>query len=218
MRRLSSFALSAGLHLYLAIRLIPSLLAWPAWAAAVAVVLATSAVAIPLGWTYRRRARRFAGLLTWSSYLAMGFFSSLFVLTVLRDLALLAIAVIVALKPGAMPFGDVERWSAIGVSVLAAAMTVLGFRNARRTARVKTVDVPIAGLPSALHGFTIAQISDIHVGPTIKGGYVSSIVERVNALGADLVAVTGDLVDGSVAELRPHVAPLGELTSRYGTY
>jgi predicted MPP superfamily phosphohydrolase len=218
MRRLSPFALSAGLHLYLAIRLIPSLLPWPAWAATVASVLAISAIAIPLGWSYRRRMRRFAGLLTWSSYLAMGFFSSLFVLTVLRDLALLVMAVIVALNPGALPFGDVERWSALAVSVLAAAMTLLGFRNARRTARVKTVDVPIAGLPSALHGFTIAQISDIHVGPTIRGRYVSSIVARVNALEADLVAVTGDLVDGSVAELRAHVAPLAELSSRHGTF
>ena len=80
------------------------------------------------------------------------------------------------------------------------------------------VDVPIANLPASLHGFTIAQISDIHVGPTIKGDYVQSIVGAVNRLQADMVAVTGDLVDGSVAQLRSHVAPPSGLTSRHGTY
>src|SRR5690349_6692164 len=106
MRRLSPFALSVGLHLYLGIRLVPALWSWPPGAAMLAVVLVLSAVAIPLGWTYRRRARRFVALLTWSSYLAMGFFSSLFVLTVLRDLGLLGAAVFAALQPGSLPFGD----------------------------------------------------------------------------------------------------------------
>ena len=97
-------------------------------------------------------------------------------------------------------------------------VTLLGFANARRTAAVVTVDVPIDALPSALHGFTIAQISDIHIGPTIRKPYLHAIVERVNRLGADMVAVTGDLVDGSVRELGAHVAPLAGLTSTHGTF
>jgi predicted MPP superfamily phosphohydrolase len=80
------------------------------------------------------------------------------------------------------------------------------------------VDVPIAGLPGDLHGFTIAQITDIHVGPTIKRPYVQAIVDAVNRLNADMVAVTGDLVDGSVAELADHVAPIAQLSSRHGTF
>jgi predicted MPP superfamily phosphohydrolase len=75
--------------------------------------------------------------------------------------------------------------------------------NARRTAAVVRVDVPIKGLPPALQGFTLAQISDIHVGPTIKRAYLRRIVDKVNALGADVVAITGDLVDGKVSELWP---------------
>ena len=90
--------------------------------------------------------------------------------------------------------------------------------NARRTAAVVRVDVPIAGLPPALQGFTIAQISDVHVGPTIKRGYLDAIVQAVNRLDADMVAVTGDLVDGRVSELASHVAPLADLKSRHGTY
>lgn len=80
------------------------------------------------------------------------------------------------------------------------------------------VDVPIANLPKALQGFNVAQISDIHMGPTIKRPYLTRIVARVNALDADMVAITGDLVDGSVHELQDHVAPLKGLTSTHGTF
>ena len=90
--------------------------------------------------------------------------------------------------------------------------------NARRAARVRGVEVPVANLPAALQGFTIAQISDIHVGPTIKQPYVQAIVDAVNHLQADAVAVTGDLVDGRVQDLAPHIAPLAQLRSRHGTF
>jgi hypothetical protein len=104
------------------------------------------------------------------------------------------------------------------VPVLALAATLWGFWNARRTAAVVRVDVPVANLPAALHGFTVAQISDVHVGPTIKGRYLQRIVDRVNRLGADMVAITGDLVDGRVADLSQHVAALAGLSSRHGTF
>ena len=83
---------------------------------------------------------------------------------------------------------------------------------------MRVVDIPIAGLPSALQGFTIVQISDIHVGNTIGRAYVEAIVSRVNGLRADVVAITGDLVDGTVARLAHDVAPLADLKSRYGTF
>ncbi len=71
---------------------------------------------------------------------------------------------------------------------------------------------------SRLDGFTIAQVSDVPVGPTIKRQYVEAIVETVNRLDCDRVAVTGDLVDGSVAELADHVAPLAGLRSQEGSF
>ncbi|MDB5887500.1 MAG: putative phosphohydrolase, partial [Rhodocyclales bacterium] len=94
----------------------------------------------------------------------------------------------------------------------------VGFINARRLPSVVDVDVPLRDLPPALEGFTIVQISDLHVGPTIKAAKVEAIVRRVNALGADLIALTGDLVDGSVEELSADIAPLGKLSSRHGSY
>jgi uncharacterized protein len=206
-------------HLYIAWRLIPALAAFPWAQIAVALLIAASAVALQLGFSRWRRRRaqqsRSDQLALIAGFVALGFLSSLFVLTVLRDVVL--IGVWIADQLG-LPFAAFAAWSALAVAAVAALMTAWGLVNARRTARVVHVDIPIADLPAALHGFTIAQISDIHVGPTIKGDYVQSIVHAVNRLQADMVAVTGDLVDGSVAQLGPHVAPLRELASRHGTY
>ncbi len=80
------------------------------------------------------------------------------------------------------------------------------------------VEIPLAGLPKELEGFTIAQISDIHIGQTIKRNFVEAIVDRVNRLKADMIAITGDVVDGSVPDLAQHTEPLARLESRHGTY
>jgi predicted MPP superfamily phosphohydrolase len=207
------------LHGYVAVRLLPPLAGWPAAEFALGVLLAASALLMPLslmGRSFRWQGARTA--LAWSGMLAMGLFSSLFVLTLLRDALLLTSSALNALWPGALALEGIGQATAWAALAAAATATVLGAWNARRTAAVVHVDVPVPGLPAALHGFTIAQISDIHVGPTIRGGYLQAIVDRVNRLEADMVAVTGDLVDGSVSELARHVAPLAALRSRHGTF
>ncbi|HEV2271713.1 MAG TPA: metallophosphoesterase, partial [Steroidobacteraceae bacterium] len=143
-----------------------------------------------------------------------GFFSSLAVLTVLRDIFLGPAVFLVSRGHAA----TIETASAVAVPVLAVLATVVGFIDARRQPRVVDVDVPLPNLPRALHGFTIAQISDVHIGPTIKRDFLRGIVEIVNSLRVDLVAVTGDLVDGSVEQLAMHVEPLSRLRARHGTY
>ena len=219
MNRSFLFGLSALLHAYVGWRVVPALMAWPGAALVLALVLVGSTVLMPLGFLARRlRSRRKAQLLAWGGMLAMGLFSSLFVFTVLREVALLLTALLAWAWPQALPVGAITRWSAVAVAGAAALVTLIGAWNARRTAGVVAVDIPIEGLPEALQGFTIAQISDIHVGPTIGAGYVHGIVDAVNRLGADMVAVTGDLVDGSVADLASHVAPLARLSSRHGTF
>ena len=204
------------LHAYIGWRLIPALGFAPALQWLLGVLLAGLYLLMPLSLLARRiRRQPLSDRLAGAGVVAMGLFSSLFVLTLLRDLLGLPLWI------GA-PWLAQPAWlgpaSALAVPALAVLATLWGYFNARRTARVVRVDVPIAGLAPDLHGFSIAQISDVHVGPTIKRAYVEAIVARTNALQADLVAITGDLVDGSVQHLAVHVAPLAALQSRHGTY
>jgi hypothetical protein len=106
----------------------------------------------------------------------------------------------------------------LGTLTLSAGVGAAAFVRNRRPVAVVPVEIPIEGLPDALDGFTIAQISDVHIGPTIKGDFMTEVVEKVNAIGADMVAVTGDLVDGSVAALSAHTAPLADLKARHGAF
>jgi predicted MPP superfamily phosphohydrolase len=209
------------LHGYIGWRLLPHLAVASSWQIGGAIYLLLSSVLIPLGLVTRgMRRRRLADALAWLGAVAMGLFSSLLVLTLLRDLLLLAYSLFATsfLAPDRIHSTAWQSNSAVVVLMAAVLMTLAGFINARRIAQVVDVDVRLPNLPRGLHGFTIVQISDVHVGPTIKRRYVQKIVARVNALQADLIAVTGDLVDGTVASLRAHTAPLGELKARHGGY
>jgi predicted MPP superfamily phosphohydrolase len=205
--------LLALLHLYIGLRLIPPMGLGTAGTSAGIALLAASALLVLAGlFSSVLKRARFSEQLTWAGLLSMGFFSSLLVLTVLRDVALLVAAVVSVGSPA------IERASAVGVPLLALVVTLIGFVNARRVARVVDVEVPIDGLPAQFDGYSIVQISDIHVGPTIKRGYLNAIVTKVNALKPDAIAVTGDLVDGSVKRLGMHTAPLERLAAPDGAF
>ena len=200
--------LVALLHLYIGVRLLAPLP--PAAQGAGAVALVALFALLPRGWSVRGRSR-WSVLLPW---VALGAFSWLLVLTLARELSL----AVSWLAFDAATHAAWLRDSAAGVLLATPLITAVGYFMARRVAPVRRIEVPLPGLAPALEGFTIAQISDVHVGPTIKRDFVEAIVERVNALQADLVAITGDLVDGSVRELSSHTEPLGQLASRHGTY
>ncbi len=209
--------LTALLHAYIALRLVPGLAPWWPAGLALGAVLLVSAVALPVPLWARRTPLHPAW--QWLGAIAMGWFSSLLVLTLLRDLLLAAWWAAGAAGLAAAPAPAAWRHGSAAAVVLAAvAASAIGLWNARRTARVRRIDIALPQLPAALQGFTIAQLSDLHVGPTIGRGYIARIVERVNALQPDVVAITGDLVDGSVPTLRDRIAPLAGLRSRHGSY
>jgi predicted MPP superfamily phosphohydrolase len=194
-------------------RLLPALATGPLAMGAGIALLIAAVLLIPLCIRVRQvRHQRLADALAWAGFTAMGFFSTLFVLTLLREVLLLCARFIAPAQ-----WQTLSGPSARAVVVLAALFTVAGLVFARLP-RLVRVDIPIAGLPADLHGFSIAQLSDVHVGPTIKRGFVQRLVARVNALGADLIAVTGDLVDGSVEQLALHTAPLAGLEARHGAF
>lgn len=84
--------------------------------------------------------------------------------------------------------------------------------------KVKRVTVPLAKLPRAAHNFRIAVVSDIHLGPVLGRGFAQKVVDTINSTQPDLIAVVGDLVDGSVKDLGPAAAPLAGLRARHGAY
>ncbi len=203
------------LPVYVGWRLLPPLSTSPAGLGAGIALWAACCVLIPLSIRSRHlRNRGIEVLLAWASVLFAGLFSSLLVFTLLRDLLLLGARLLLPASVAASLTTPSAWWTL----ALATAVTLIGLAIARRVPRIVDVDIPVSNLPRALHGFCIAQISDVHVGPTIKREFVERIVAKVNALKADLIAVTGDLVDGSVHQLSAHTAPLAGLTARHGAF
>ncbi len=110
------------------------------------------------------------------------------------------------------------RASAGGALVVTGGFVGYGTWRAFHPPALSEVAVRLPGLPKALDGFTILQMSDIHVGPVIQRRFMEAVVAQCNALKPDLVCITGDLVDGSVPELSHAVSALSQLQSRYGSF
>jgi uncharacterized protein len=106
----------------------------------------------------------------------------------------------------------------MGILGLSSMLSGYGFYEARKIPDVVNVDIPVHNLHENLAGFRIVQITDIHVGSTIKRNYVQGIVDKVNSLNPDVIVFTGDLADGMVSTHREDVAPLAELSARYGSF
>lgn len=111
-----------------------------------------------------------------------------------------------------------QGWLGKGALGLAVGLGVYALWNGQRPVHVRPVTVYLKKWPAALDGMKLAQLSDIHIGPMLGHEWLQRLVRQVNALHPDLVAITGDLVDGSVADLAEHVEPLRDLHSRLGTF
>ncbi|MEH0936857.1 metallophosphoesterase [Micromonospora psammae] len=110
------------------------------------------------------------------------------------------------------------RGAAIFAGLTATGVTGYGVRTATGPPQLDRVRIPLAKLPRSMDGLRIATVSDIHLGPLRGRVHTERIVAAINRLDADLVAIVGDLVDGSVAELGDAAAPLRDLRSRYGNF
>ncbi len=148
----------------------------------------------------------------WVLYSLMGAYATLFLYFVAGDLLVLLPLKLFKRDAAARP------WVFLGVTGFTAISVIAGAIQASLTPQVTEVDIPIAGLPSEFDGFRIVQLTDLHVGPTIRRPQVERIVEIANRLDADLLALTGDFVDGSVEELSRHTEPLGLLRAKHGTF
>ena len=172
-------------------------------------------------------------VLSWVSYLSLGFFTLVFLFVLARDIGLLFIL------GSAKAFSLIRSFAGWGSShepfnperhrflVHSLNMGIVGFTSlltgygifcALRGPRIVHVTIPIDNLPEDLEGFRFVQITDIHVGSTIRRPYVEKIVRMAKDIECDAIVLTGDVVDGRVEKLRQDVAPLAELRARYGQY
>jgi predicted MPP superfamily phosphohydrolase len=195
----------ALLHVYVGVRLLGG-----AGLGAVSLGLAWAGVLLlalaPFAALFAGRMQRvpFRTALEWTGFLAMGLSSLLIVFTLAADV----------LHAGSWVAPRVLSVFVLGGAVV---LTVAGAWRARWPGIVR-VDVPIANLPRDLEGFRIVQLSDLHVGATLKRDFVERVVAQTNALGPDLIALTGDVADGLVPALRDEVAPLARLEAPHGKF
>jgi hypothetical protein len=156
----------------------------------------------------RERGGLMDDLLHFASYACMGWVNFALVLCIGRDVLLLATA-----WHGAFFVLHQMLQSGGGALVIAGSFVAfaMGALAAFRGPHLRHIEIAIEGLEPALEGLRIVQITDLHVGPTIRGAYVRRVVRMANELAPDLYALTGDFADGSVARLARHMAPLAEL-------
>lgn len=218
-----------GMHFYIWTRLgrdpgWPS--PWPKVTLGVAMALV---VAVPLAVaTHRALPRAVARILSLPAYVWMGVVFLLFVLVAASDLLRAARAGLefvmnaAAGKEPAAPDPErrrlMARATAGAITTVAATASVTAVRGGLADVEVKEVEVPLPRLPKTLEGLTIVQLTDVHVGPTIGRKDIEALVEKCNAARPDVVVITGDLVDGSVAQLGEHTAPLSKIEARWGKY
>lgn len=211
-----------GLHWLVWARLVRDVALPGAYTSAATVVVVALAASILAGILLRvvRAPRAVSSPVLWIGYTWLGVLFLLFVLLVPTEIVR---AVWLALLPNDAP-ADPER-RAFVARVLGGVVAAVGFTSAaaavweaRRAVSVKNVRVAIAKLPKELAGFTIVQLTDVHVGPTIGKEFIDSVVERVNALEPDVIAITGDLVDGSVADLGGYLVSLADLRAKHGKF
>jgi len=176
----------------------------------------------------------FIYVLTWISYLSLGFITLAFLFLAARDMlffaALLLSKLLTAAKTiaGADPVPvdilnpERRRFFVhtlnMGILGLTGIMTGWGIFKALTGPDIVEITVTSENLPDEFDGFRIVQISDVHVGSTIRLPYIRKITDMVKGIECDAIALTGDIADGRVSTLRKDVAPFAELSAPHGKF
>jgi predicted MPP superfamily phosphohydrolase len=217
-----ALSLITGMHYYLWARLVRDPHLPQTWARIATALIVALGVAMPLSLVASRIVPQLSRPAAWVAFVWMGVGFLLVAFFGLADAGRLAVSLVHRLRGSEPADGErrvfLARTLAAGVGAVVAGLSAIGVRNALGAVQVKELDIFLRGLPAELSGFRLVQISDLHVGALLRRDWVGHVVDCIGTLAPDLVAITGDLVDGSVAELRNQVAPLARLKAPRGVF
>ncbi len=214
---LLSSTVSAAIHYYVWWRLVHTTQLPRRWRRIATIVMVAMWASIPITTSSRLWAPHLASTLGWITLPWLAFVGLAAVASFVMEIPRLGHRALA--KPDGMSRRQFMARTFGGTAAMVAGASVTrGVFEARGEHEIVDVEVRLAKLPRALDGFTIVQLSDLHTGMTIDRDFVQRVVDRANALSPDLVALTGDMVDGPVDALREHVAPLGSLRAKHGVF
>jgi predicted MPP superfamily phosphohydrolase len=209
----------AATHAYLAQRLVldPG---WPEPARSLGVAAIALCAALIVAHPIAERAlpRPAARFVSWPAAIWMGAFFWLVLLLFASDVFLWLAGGVARAADSSAPSGDAAALRAAIVLAITGAAIAAGLRSGLAPPALRREEFAIERWPRALDGFRIVQISDIHIGPLLGRKFAAELARRVNERAPDLIAVTGDLVDGSARRLADEVAPFAQLRARCGVF
>ncbi len=126
---------------------------------------------------------------------------------------------------GALVIAAVKRrrvriapWLRYGVGAVTMSLAAFAVSQAIRIPPVKQVEIRIRDLPAEFDGYRMIQLTDLHISRLFQAPWVEETVAKANAQNADLIVITGDLIDGDLQARELDVAPLAELRAGDGVY
>jgi uncharacterized protein len=232
MNRLLSFAIFfsvmvlivGGVHFFFWLRLVRDTALGQPWRLMAKLALVALALSLPASFILARTlSLQVARWVFFPVYVWMGLMLLLLSFLLMGELLKLVLWLVSWLQGGELiQQGSrrllLARTIAAGAVLLASGATVVAVNQALRPPVIKTIEVRLARLSPSQNGLRLVQLTDLHLGPILGRLWLERVVDRVNALQPDLVVITGDLVDGDVALLRPVVAPLKRLKTTDGVF
>ena len=213
------------IHGYVAIRTLPAFGISPTYLNWVYffIFLLSMLPLLPILLRYTGNEARIIDRISFVGYTSLGFFVLSFMILIFKDLFIQVVEACEYLFRSQNIVDNskrtfIKKSLSIGAIGISSSGTIYGFYSSRKGPTVIEQDIFIKNLPASYENFTIAQISDMHVGPTIKKKYVEVVQKKVENINPNLIAVTGDLVDGSVKHLSKELEPFKDMIAEYGTF
>jgi predicted MPP superfamily phosphohydrolase len=215
---LTALGVFALLHVYVARRLFVDPALPPGLAVGGCVLLALLVVLVPVGFIFSRRDRGWPSrafppiAIGW-----LGAFGVLLTVTAVTDLGRLLYGLLHGWPAAVVAFHQ-ARLQAVVIALGTAVLVPFAMWTARGRLVLSRVRVPLERLAPGVAGLRIVQLSDLHIGERLGEDFLRRVVDRVNALHPDVVAITGDLVDGPAHVVEQALRPLADLDAPHGVY